>query len=192
MPSRIPFAKYPFAKRGGAMGVLCVGLLAAVGAWATTVQQLSTDEMIQKSALVVRGTVLGVSAAMKGSDIVTVYQVKVTEGLKGAQAGQQVEFSVPGGTARGIRQVVAGAPTFDVGGDYVLFLWKGGNGSYQVMGLSQGMFAARPDSTGVTLLVRPAVMETVVDRNGQVVRDQSASMKLVDLRARVQALGGVQ
>lgn len=170
----------------------CASLCLSAVTWATTVQQLSTDEMIQKSAVVVRGTVLGVSSAMKGSDIVTVYQLKVTEGLKGAQAGQQVELSVPGGVARGMRQVVAGAPTFEVGGDYVVFLWKGGNGAFQVIGLSQGMFAVRPDTSGVTMLVRPAVMETVVDKSGQVVRDQASSMKLDDLRARVQSLAGGQ
>src|SRR5258708_36569261 len=54
----------------------------------TTLQQLSLDDMIQKSTVVVRGRVTGSYAAMAGVDIFTYYHVQVSETWKGPSAAQ--------------------------------------------------------------------------------------------------------
>jgi len=167
---------------------LAVGLVNA-----TTLQQLSMDEMIQKSTSVVRGRILGVSATERAGDIFTVYQVRVLENLKGtAQPGQQIEISVPGGELRGVRQPVAGAPSFVTGDDYVLFLWKGRSGINQVMGLSQGTYSVKQDGAGNQVLLRPATTETMVDKNGALVKDAPSTMKLSELRDRMQTTGAAR
>lgn len=177
--------------RIGKQLALTLALLALVAGLvgATTLQQLSMDEMIQKSTSVVRGRIMGVSVTSRSGDIFTVYQVRVLESLKGSsQPGQSVEISVPGGELNGVRQPVAGAPSFTTGDDYVLFLWKGRSGVNQVMGLSQGMYSVKQDGTGNAVLLRPATTETMVDKSGTLIKDQPSMMKLSELRDHMQSL----
>ena len=152
---------------------------------ATVLQQLSLDDMIQKSTGIVRAKVAGSYAAFQGQDIYTHYQLQVLEGLKGPSA-QQIDVVVPGGSARGLRQAVAGAPTLTVGGEYVVFLWTSRSGMTQVIGLSQGLFRVAQDASGSTNLIRPAATETMLDKNGNPVTDQAVSLRWSDVRSRIQ------
>src|SRR5258708_16394767 len=75
----------------------------------TTLQQLSLDDMIQKSTVVVRGRVTGSYAAMAGVDIFTYYHVQVSETWKGPSAAQ-MDVAAGGGSLRGPRPARAAAP----------------------------------------------------------------------------------
>ena len=167
---------------------MLIGFLAE--AQATTLQQLSTAELITQSTAIVRVKVSGSSSARRGRDIYTNYQFQVLETLK-SSAAVQSQVAVPGGVADGLREMVPGAPALTTGQEYVIFLWTSRSGLTQVIGLSQGLFTVMQDTAGNTVLVRPAAPGLMLDRSGNVVNDAGVTLKLTDLRSEVQkVLGG--
>ncbi len=126
--------------------LLILGLLAAWGTLpGSTLRQLTLDDMIRQSTMIVRGTVQPATVQYHGSTIFSHYTVQVTETYKSAASSQtpaaSIDFGVPGGSLNGAIQRVAGAPMLTVGQDYVLFLWTSKSGLTQVIGLSQGLFS---------------------------------------------------
>lgn len=166
-----------------------------VAAQAATLEYLSSDELIDRSTAIVCGQVTGAEGTRQGPLIYTRYTVQVTERLKGAQVGAQVQVVVPGGVYQGQRQTFAGAPQLAAGKEYLLFLWTGPSGLTQVIGLSQGVFTLSRSSSGELAASRQAIGETMLDgRTGKPVDDQSMRIRLAELRAlvasRVAAGGG--
>lgn len=174
-----------------------LGIVAAIAAvttcgLASTLQRLSLNDMIQKSTMIVRGTILpGTSAALRGALIYTHYQLSVTAAYKGTP-GQTIDVAVPGGALNGLQQPVAGAPTLTAGQDYVLFLWTSKSGLTQVIGLSQGLMTVSANAQGQLIVSRGAATSPMVDSNGQPVTDSNFQMPLTQLAAKIQAalLGG--
>ena len=159
---------------------------ALVAAQATTLQQLSMDNMIAQSTAVVHAKVTGSYTALRGQDIWTFYQLQVLDTLKaGLNSNGSVDVAVPGGTMQGVRQVVAGAPVLTPGTEYVVFLWTSRSGLTQVIGLSQGLFLVNSDASGNKMLSRPAAAATMLDQNGNPVTDQAVSLSLSGLRTRM-------
>ncbi len=150
----------------------------------STLQQLSLDDMIQKSTGIVRGKAHVTGASFRGSIIYTHYQVQVSETYKGF-AAPQWDVAVLGGVANGFQQRFAGSPTLTEGEDYVFFLWTSKTGLTQIIGLSQGLFAVTPGATS-PLVVRAASTEQMVNAQGQQVTDSDIKMQLSDLRSRIQ------
>ena len=167
--------------------VLSCGFLLAIclPVQGTTLQRLGLDDMIQKSTAIVRGTVQQTCSAVHNSVIYTHYEVSVTEVWKGL-VGSKVDVAVPGGVVKGMRETYAGAPSFANGHEYVLYLWTSKSGLTQVIGLSQGLFDVRPNSSGETVATRAASEERMVDGAGQEVVDTHFQMRVGDMRMRVQ------
>jgi hypothetical protein len=167
---------------------LLVSLTLTLSVSATTLEQLTLDEMAQKSTAIVRARVTGSHAGRRGTDIYTYFQFQVSETWE--SSGQpNSEVAVPGGVVDGIRQSVSGAPELKPGHEYVLFLWTSRSGLTQVMGLSQGLFKLSEESSGGgsgTLVQRSAASELMLNRSGFPVDDHAVTMPLQDLRARVQ------
>lgn len=158
----------------------CGALAAVLGfAQAATLQQLSLDDMIRKSTVIVRGTVQATGGAVHGRYIYTHYSVHVLEQWKGAPAAL-MDFVVPGGSANGLHQSIAGAPDFVNGQEYILYLWTSRSGLTQVIGLSQGLFVS---SNGMA--VRPAITDHMIDPHGAAASDPGMQMTLNDMRNRV-------
>src|ERR1700691_1408481 len=82
--------------------VACAGIPAP----ATILQQLTLDEMVQKSTSIIRARVAGSSDVVRGGDVCTIYKIETLETLKSGRVAREV--AVPGGVAGGMRQVVAG------------------------------------------------------------------------------------
>ena len=163
------------------------GLLCACTLSAATLEKLSIDEMTAKSTVVVRGRVNSCAGEQRASVIYTRCRVSVTERWKGS-AGAQLEFLVPGGTARGLTQVFTGTPNFAPGSEYVLFLWADKSGTLQVIGLSQGAFDVKADGTTVK---RAASTERMLNAAGEPIKDEAIDMSVAALKQRVlSALGG--
>jgi hypothetical protein len=172
---------------------IAAALLGVAWLQAATLQQLSMSDLIAKSTSIVLGTVQGSYTAYSGPVIFTHYRVQVAEKWKGA-AGATVDVAVPGGAANGIRQTYSGAPQFQPGDQYVLFLWTGKSGMTQIMGFSQGAFAVAVDGSADPNVTRDATHELMLDAvtHGQV-NDQPLTMRLSALRAQVaSALGAAQ
>src|SRR5258708_2655741 len=121
--------------------LLIAGLLSVLGALpGSTLRQLSLDDMIRQSTIIVRGSVQPANTMYHGSMIFTHYTVQVTETYKGTAAGP-IEIGAPGGALKGAVQRYAGSPAFSRGQDYVLFLWTSKTGLTQVISLSHGFFS---------------------------------------------------
>ncbi len=172
---------------------LVAALLSVAQLHSATLQQLSESDLISKSTAIVRGTVQGSYAAYAGPVIFTHYRVQMMERWKGS-AGRSVDVAVPGGIVGGTRQTYSGAPQFQPGDQYVLFLWTGKSGMTQIMGFSQGAFAVAQDGSADPSLTRPASHELMLDpATHQQVNDQALTMRLSALRSRVAgALGAKQ
>ena len=150
-----------------------------------TLERLSLDEMIAKSTSIVRGKVTAKWAAAAGPAIFTHYTVKVSERLKG-NAGDSVEFVVPGGEFNGVRQFFSGAPVLASGDDYVFFLYTGRSGTTMILGLTQGLFAVPANSGSDPSATRAATRELMLDpETGQPVKDETLTMHLSELRTRI-------
>src|SRR5689334_4694696 len=94
-------------------GLLGLGLGLAGMLSATTLQQLTLDDMIQKSTAIVRARVTGSQTAYfatgHGSDIYTHFQLQVLETWKAPANDQTItDVAIPGGVVNGVRQLVAG------------------------------------------------------------------------------------
>jgi hypothetical protein len=162
----------------GLMLTICMAPLQSA-----TLERLSMDDLIQKSTAIVRAKVTSSYAAFSGSVIYTHYQLQVSETYKGTAAAEVV---VPGGVANNLRQVFAGTPEFNVGDDYVFFLWTGKSGLTQVMGLTQGLFSIAPGGATDPVTTRAASRELMFERGtARQVKDQVLVMNLSALRAQI-------
>lgn len=174
-----------------ALSVIAPGFVSRVQA--TTLEQLTLDDMIRQSTAIVRARVTGSHAGMRAGNIYTYFQLQVVENWKGQKV---TEVAVPGGVNGGIRQSVSGAPELKSGQEYVLFLWTSRSGLTQVIGLSQGLFKLSEESSeggGIAVAQRPAASELMLNRSGLPVEDHAVSMPVRDLRARVlQALASAK
>lgn len=162
---------------------------------AATLERLSMDDMVQKSAAIVRGRVLASSARFNGTPggagiIYTHYTVQVLERWKGAPAST-MDIVVPGGTVQNRRQTFPGAPALDTSSEYVLFLWTSRMGLTHIIGLSQGLLSAKVDASGTTELSRCAASQPMIDGSGQTVTETAFSMSLADFRAKMGGYGMV-
>jgi hypothetical protein len=166
-------------------GIVC--LFGAAAGHATTLEQLSLDEMIRQSRFIVRGTVSGSWTEQRGAMIYTVYRVAVAEQLKGTAQGS-VDVAVPGGLFRGGRQVIPGAPGLTPGVEYVIFVWVSPSGLRQIIGLSQGLFDVRLDPAGERVLVRGPIEADLVDPKGRAVRDAGLRLTWRGLAGEVRRL----
>jgi hypothetical protein len=158
----------------------------AVALPAATLERLSLDDLIAKSTIIVRGKILNSYTAASGPVIYTHYRIQPSETLKGTASGV-VEIQLPGGIAGNLRQTFAGVPQFKAGDEYVFFLWTGKSGSTQILGLTQGLFSIAPGGGKDPLTMRAASHEAMLDRGtGKQVKDQTLTMHLSELRARIQ------
>jgi hypothetical protein len=182
---------------------LAFALSVILPTWATTLQQLTLDEMAQQSTAIVRARVIGSHAGSHagthGTNIYTYFELQVIETWKAAgPTGQPTtEVAVPGGAFDGIRQSVTGAPELKPGQEYVLFLWTSRSGLTQVIGLSQGVFQLSEEGSaggkGVAVARRPSASELMLNRSGLPVDDRAVNMPLQDLRTHVrQALASAK
>ncbi len=146
-------------------------------------------DMISQSTIIVHAKVLGSRTALRGQEIFTYYQLQVLESWK-SSGMQSLEIAVPGGVADGIRQTVVGAPVLNTGGEYVIFVWTSRSGLAQVLGLSQGLFTVRADTTGDPVLIRAAITDLMLDEGGHVVNPQAVTITLSSLRTRIQQVLG--
>lgn len=180
-------AKYIGFPRKTVRRLSIVGLFAALLAplYGSTLRQLSLDDMIRQSTVIVRGKVQPTLPAFHGSMIFSHYRVQVSEVYKGTAPGGQIDIGVPGGISNGIQQRYAGAPALSSDQDYVLFLWTSRTGLTQVIGLSQGLFGV-VSTAGQLVVVRAASTERMLDGAGQQVKDSDIQMLLNDLRNHIQ------
>jgi len=167
---------------------LCLCLSLAPG-WGATLEQLSLNDLITRSSLILRGQVTGATASYTGATIYTHYKVSVLQQWKGS-AQTTLDVQVPGGTAKGTRQIVPGAPLLTPGQQYVLFLWTSRKGAISTLGFTEGVFTLAKDDSGTVTASQMPTTETVVSlKTGQPVNSPPIAMPLTQLVAAITAGG---
>ena len=160
-------------------------LLPHTAARATTMVAQTLEQLSQRSAAVVRATVVSTSTSYDALHrIETVAHVRVTESLQGAlDAGMDVDVHAPGGLLDGVILTVTGSPVFADGEDTILFL-DGTNGpALMVTDLGQGKFEVRRDAQGHERLTRESLegVEFTLGPSAQ------SGLSLTQLRQRVRS-----
>jgi hypothetical protein len=129
------------------------------------VTRLDTSGLVRESSDIVIGQVESASTHWNESRsaIVTEVTVRVSQTLKGAAADRLVLRQM-GGEVDGMRYSIPGSPSFTLGEEALLFVWRDAAGRPQVDGLAQGKFDIAKD---------PATGERMVQRSlpGLAIRD---------------------
>lgn len=125
-----------------AYGTWCVLLVALALGWpaqATTIVMPSDDQLIEKSTVIVRGTVVRSGPVDYQGGIWTETVLAVDESLKGNVSGEIVIREV-GGQIGDRLSVVFGSPEYESGEDVLAFLHVSPRGDYQTVDLFAGKF----------------------------------------------------
>jgi hypothetical protein len=163
---------------------LRIGLLFYLAAGlclAATLEQMSLDDLIQKSTSIVRGRAVSSHTVQDGALIYTMHRFEVDERWKGASAGE-VEIALPGGSIGGLHQRFGGVPQMEAGREFVVFLWRGPSGRTQITGLSQGLLEVSR-GPGSAVVSRKPNADVVIAPKGGVVESNVIEMPLADLAA---------
>jgi hypothetical protein len=136
--------------------MLVLLLCAAAVAEATVLVSADLEELSRDARAIARGHVVGVDAQWTEGrrTIETIVTLQTDEYLKG-RLGEQLKFRVPGGTLGRFRNVVVGAPEFELGQHVIVFLGARGPTIPYVLGLNQGVFRVA-EAAGGGLVVSPS------------------------------------
>lgn len=118
------------------------GSVLVPSASATTVAPLTTEQMVDASDIIVRGTVVDVWTALDGSHINTHATVQVERVLKGHASGT-VEVVTPGGQMDDVMANVPGAPRYGAGERVLLLLAQRKDGTFLNVALSGGKYTIK-------------------------------------------------
>lgn len=123
-------------------------LLLICGAGATSVPQISFEELIDQSNLIVSGEVTRSWTDWDSAQkfIWTHYEVAVSSAHKGTP-GSTVVVSEVGGVAGGLRMTVAGTVSYQPGEKVLVFLTRMPNGYLRTTGWGQGKYSVDEKGT---------------------------------------------
>lgn len=144
----------------GCLLILAVLALLPAAPRATVLAPAEFREIVGGSNIIAYGRVLEKVAARSDDRmrIDTLVTFQVGTYLKGGP-GETLVFQVPGGEIGRYRNVMVGAPSFEVGEEAVLFLTVRPGARAAIFGLSQGVFRVRVDErTKRRIVVPPALM----------------------------------
>ncbi len=129
-----------YATRASNVIVFVLLVLLAAGTMATSFVMPTDQNLLDKSALVVVGTIEAVGAAPGDGTPATDYQVRVEQVLKGFLLATDVVVRVPGGVNEdGMAYKVYGTPRLQVGARTILFLNES-DGAFRVSDMELGAF----------------------------------------------------
>ena len=135
-------------------GVTCVlMMLAGLTASATTIVLPADEQLVEKSPVIVAGTVLSATAVDRDGTIWTDTVVAVERALKGSTE-PAITIRQPGGVSGNRITKIYGAPEFEEGERVLLFLEPSPHGGYRVMDLFVGKFGERKALDGRLLWTR--------------------------------------
>lgn len=121
-------------------------------AYATSVLQMSDEELVQQSALIVEARVIGLASGWNArhTQILTRVNLAVTDVLKGTPPEAVMQLVVLGGVVGDTAMAIVEAPGFEVGEDTLLMLNGNPRSLFPVVGFNQGKFTFDSDAaTGV-------------------------------------------
>jgi hypothetical protein len=170
-------------------GLAALGaLLLTAAANATVIISADLRELTHDAVAIARGGVVAVNGQWTPDrrGVETIVTLEVYEYLKGG-LGETLQFRVPGGVLGRYRNVVVGAPRFDVGQQVIVFLGARGPTIPFLLGLNQGVYRIERSDSGAAVVTPPPVMPGTV---GPVVRGSAELIpaRLADFERNVRAL----
>jgi hypothetical protein len=169
--------------------LLSLALLVA-SARATVLLPADLGELTRRAVTIARGRVVAVDAQwVEGRRrIETVVTLDAERSLKGP-SGSTIQFRVPGGRLGRFRNIVVGAPRFDLGQRVIVFLGPAGPGLPYTVGLAQGVFRIAAGEADA-VVISPGVLPTGATL--RVVRGDSARrpMPLSQFEDEIRRLAG--
>lgn len=128
------------------LALLVSGTSLVDNAHATSLVELSQDQLIDAADNVLRGTVVETWTEPDARGLIwTVAQVEVTQTLKGPDLGDAILVSQMGGSYAGMTSRYESGARYSVGEDVVLFVEHMGNGRTVSVGAFQGKWTVRMD-----------------------------------------------
>jgi len=140
--------------------VLTTSLMTSLAAHATTIVLPSDEQLIDKSPVIVSGTVLSNMPVERDGNIWTVTRVAVTRAIKGSTEATITIHELGGVQGDRITKIF-GAPEFTEGERVLLFLEPASHGDYRVMDLFVGKFSEGKALDGRRLWLREDSQEDV-------------------------------
>ena len=137
--------------------VLLVFGFAVPAALGAVVARKDLPTMVQEAEVICLGSVIALESNWDEQHgvIYSLATIKVRQILKGAEPGETLVVRYLGGTVGDIGMSVPGAPAFRSGEDVLLFLTPEEDGSYCVIGMSQGKYAIEYDESTGTAYAKP-------------------------------------
>ena len=136
-----------------AYGLTCVLMLLAPVVRATTIVMPTDEQLVAKSPVIVRGTVISSTPVARGNAIWTETLLAVDESIKGDVTGTVV-IREAGGVLADRVTMIFGAPEYVAGERVLAFLSPTARGDYQTVDLFVGKFTATRGAGGRSLWVR--------------------------------------
>ncbi len=162
----------------------------SAAAHATVLVPADLSELARDARVIARGAVVSVDAQWTEDrrTIETIVTLETETYLKGS-LDHVLQFKVPGGTLGRLRNVVIGAPRFEVGQRVIVFLGANGPRLPFLLGLSQGVYRVDVGPTGAAMVSPPPVMPGTV---GPIVRGAASRQRapLADFERSVRTLAG--
>ena len=136
-----------------AYGLTCVLMLLAPVVRATTIVMPTDEQLVAKSPVIVRGTVISSTPVARGNAVWTETLLSVDESIKGGVTGTLV-IREAGGVLGDRMTMIFGAPEYVAGERVLAFLSPTGRGDFQTVDLFVGKFTASRTAAGRSLWVR--------------------------------------
>lgn len=138
---------------------MCVTLVTAGVACATSIEATNLSELASSSAIVVQGRVVGSRTERTSAGIVTITTISVRQTWGQPTSIPEIEILTPGGELDGLRQVVAGAEWYSLGETVLVFLDAPRDGLFHTNALAFSKFSLdvqnqvwRRDTVGLNLV----------------------------------------
>lgn len=157
------------------LAVLACGLVSAASApaLATTLIELSFEDLVAESATVVVGEATDTRVEQTANGVETITTFSVDETIVGGAAGS-IEVAVPGGIYKPgdvwIREWSADAPVFPIGAEAMLFL----NADGAIVGFNQGALRVVERASGKVVRLPGSAGPESVDAAAGRVRAEKA------------------
>ena len=119
---------------------------------ALTFESRDFEALVSESDQIVIGAAISANARRTGKrEIVTDYRFSDLEIIKGTASTDAITLTMLGGTVGSESLTIAGAPTFQRGNRYLIFITGNGSVMFPLVGGNQGIFQIRKDElTGIS------------------------------------------
>lgn len=139
-------------------------LIASAGLASVIAPPSNLGDLARISRTVTFAEAQGQRTELRGETPYTVTQFKLLQQVAGEAVGNTFEVREAGGIAGGIGMAVTGAPVFERGGRYLLFLDPGAGGGWQTKMLAYGVLREQdgvlrpiPQASELSLIPRPGI-----------------------------------